>query len=139
MTPVSSCATCAFWDPVGVRDGMCRRRAPPPTERADEIAHWPMTRGNEACGDGAPPDPARTLLVTCSDCQFWQNFSGSGLDPQDRHDKRKDWWTAAGHCVRHAPAPSSDPGCRGFWRATNANDKCSEGRRLDRHDAEPAS
>jgi hypothetical protein len=66
-------------------------------------------------------------LVLCGDCRFWNTNPNGGIEPQDRRDARREWWQSAGHCVRHAPEPSSDPGCRGFWRATGRGDSCAEG------------
>jgi len=127
MTPASSCRDCAFWTRLGAQDGNCRRNAPYPAEVADQIAHWPMTVSRERCGDGVLHDALTPIFVSCAKCRFWHTNQGGGLDPQDRGSARRAWWDTAGHCVRHAPRPSSDPGCRGFWRATSATDSCAEG------------
>jgi hypothetical protein len=126
VTLAPSCETCAFWHQYGPHDGTCRRSAPRPTEAADEIAHWPMTDAQERCGEGIMRDQA-PALVSCGECRFWHTNPGGGIDPQNRRDARRDWWKTAGHCVRHAPQPSSDPGCRGFWRATSFEASCAEG------------
>ena len=102
MTLAPSCETCAFWNQDGPQDGTCRRSAPRPTEAADQIAHWPMTDGQERCGEGIMRDQA-PALVSCGECRFWRTNPGGGLDPQNRRDARRDWWKTAGHCVRHAP------------------------------------
>ena len=85
-----------------------------------------MTDAQERCGEGIMRDQA-PALVSCGECRFWHTNPGGGIDPQNRRDARRDWWKTAGHCVRHAPQPSSDPGCRGFWRATSFEDSCAEG------------
>jgi hypothetical protein len=126
VTLATSCETCAFWHQHGPHDGTCRRNAPLPTEAADEIAHWPMTDAQERCGEGIMRDQA-PVLVSCGECRFWRTNPGGGIDPLNRRDARRDWWKTAGHCVRHSPQPSSDPGCRGFWRATSFEDSCAEG------------
>ena len=128
MTLAPSCGECAFWSRIGVRDGICRRSAPRPTEGADQIAHWPLTMDRERCAEGILRDPDHSALIQCGKCQFWHTNPGGGLDPQDRRDARRHWWDSAGHCVRYAPQPSSDPGCRGFWRATSLKDMCGEGK-----------
>lgn len=127
MTSVASCEDCMFWKRLGPHDGTCRRRAPRPSEEADLVAHWPMTASRERCGDGLRRDPQAPALVACGQCRFWHSGPNGGLDPQNRRDEPEEWWQAAGHCVRHAPGPSSEPGCRGFWRATHLKDTCAEG------------
>jgi hypothetical protein len=127
MTLAPSCGECAFWHQRGPHDGTCRRSAPKPAEAADEIAHWPLTPSRERCGEGVLRNGQTLALVSCGECRFWHTNPGGGIDPQDRRGARRDWWEAAGHCVRHAPRPSSDPGCRGFWRATGLEDSCAEG------------
>jgi hypothetical protein len=125
VTLASSCETCVVWYQHGPHDGTCRRNAPRPTEAADEIAHWPMTDARERCGESIMRDQA-PALVSCGECRFWHTNPGGGIDPQNRRDARRDWWKTAGHCV-HAPQPSSDPGCRGFWGATRFEDSYAEG------------
>jgi hypothetical protein len=127
VTIVQSCGGCGFWARHGEHDGACRRHAPRPAERADAVAHWPMTRATEGCGEGAPRGPRTPALPHCDQCRYWRGNPGGGLTPQNRRDERQDWWASAGRCVRHAPGPSSDPGSRGFWRATHRSDSCAEG------------
>ena len=68
-------------------------------------------------------------LPACRDCLYWREATvGQGLNPVDRLDQVQDWWRQAGYCMRHAPSPTGEPGCRGFWRATHATDRCAEGR-----------
>lgn len=127
MSTVGGCGECTFWAPDGESDGLCRRGAPPPTNRVDQIAHWPLTHKHDRCGDGAQRGPQTARLVSCGECRFWRTNPGGGLDPLDRLDARRDWWDVAGYCVRHAPGPSSNAGNRGFWRATHHTDACGEG------------
>ena len=107
-------------------EGDCRRRAPDPATRAEQVAHWPQTHSHQWCGDGAvaaSPTPG----ATCADCFYWRRPTG-GLNPVDRGDMPMSWWARAGHCARHAPKPVSEPGARAFWRATHSVDACAEGR-----------
>jgi hypothetical protein len=127
MTLATSCGSCKFWHQHGPDGGTCRRSAPLPTEAADEIAHWPMTDTRDRCGEGIMRDQG-PALVSCGECRFWRTNPGGGIYPLNRRDARRDWWKTAGHCVRHAPQPSSDPGTRGFWRATSFEDSCAEGK-----------
>lgn len=127
MTRAANCGGCVFWKREGTHDGSCRRRAPSPAYNADEISHWPTTTERQRCGDGVAIGAQALVLVPCGTCQFWQTNPGGGLDPQDRKDEFREWWDAAGHCIRHAPDPSAAPGSRGFWRATNIADSCGEG------------
>jgi hypothetical protein len=96
-------------------------------DRADVIAHWAMTKSREGCGEGVRLSAATSGLVSCGQCRFWRANPDGGLDPQNRGDARRAWWREAGHCVRCAPDPSSEPGYRGFWRATHISDTCGEG------------
>ncbi len=121
----SSCATCRFWDEAA--HGLCRRRAPVTADQPDRVAHWPSTEAGQRCGDGVERAAEAKERVSCGRCVFWHPNPAGGLDPQDRRDERADWWREAGHCLRHAPLPGSDPGCRGFWRATHVTDGCGEG------------
>lgn len=122
------CRDCRYWDRIGDMDGRCRKHAPPPTERADQIAHWPHTHPREGCGDGEPGE-ALAVPNLCGDCVYWRRPNPrGGLYPQDRGDEPLEWWSEAGRCVRHAPLPSSDMGVRGFWRATHRGDSCAEGK-----------
>ncbi len=124
------CGACAFWKETSRQDGTCLHNAPRPTERVDQIAHWPVTGRQDWCGEAAPHAADGPRVVGCRECRYWmQHGDAAGLDPQDRLDRRMDWWRDAGHCVRHAPGSASSPGLRGFWRATHGLDGCAEGRR----------
>lgn len=136
MSDTVLCGQCAFWERNGGSNGTCRRSAPRPTERADDVAHWPSTAAREGCGDGVVRRDEAVAVILCPQCRYWHTNPGGGLTPQNRRDERQDWWASAGHCARHAPGPSSDPGCRGFWRATHASDGCAEGVPHDRSDRE---
>lgn len=127
MTLAPSCGKCAFWYQNGPLDGTCRRRAPSSAITTNEIAHWPMTLSQERCGDGVLRNDQVPPLVSCHECRFWQTNITGGIDPMNRRDAPREWWQSAGHCLRHAPEPSSDPGCRGFWHATSRTDRCGEG------------
>jgi hypothetical protein len=85
-----------------------------------------MTDAQGRCGEGILRE-RRPALISCGECRFWHTSPSGGIDPQTRRDARRDWWKNAGHCVRHAPQPSSYPGNRGFWRATGSEDTCAEG------------
>jgi hypothetical protein len=49
------------------------------------------------------------------------------MHPMNRADMPNSWWARAGVCARHAPRPVSEPGPRGFWRATAEGDRCGDG------------
>ena len=119
-----SCGQCAFWQWFRDQDGLCRRRAPEATFRAEEVAHWPQTHGRQGCGDGVPAEELQR--VNCADCVFWRRYKG-GMHPMNRADMPNSWWARAGICARHAPMPITEPGPRAFWRATAENDGCGEG------------
>jgi hypothetical protein len=119
------CAACVHWSRSRDDDGICRRRAPHPGVRGEEVAHWPRTRGVQGCGDGALA-PAPAAEVTCGNCVFWRR-PAHGFSPVDRGDMPMAWWTHAGYCGRHAPRPATEPGARAFWRATSSADGCGEG------------
>lgn len=122
-----TCQNCTFWASGAGKAGHCKRNAPRPTEAVDQIAYWPETFAADWCGEAQ----ARTELpstIRCEACAFWSRVGLDGIFPIDRLGARTDWWREAGHCVRHAPAPSSDGGQRGFWRATHKSDGCAEGR-----------
>lgn len=119
------CDSCRHWTPARPNEGWCRRRAPRPGASADRIAHWPTTHGGQGCGD-FELSAASTAAIACGACRFWRS-GAEGLDPVDRADKPLSWWSRAGHCLRHAPAPLADPGPRAFWRATHVGDGCGEG------------
>ena len=123
-TYVQGCAGCAYWQVVREDEGLCRRHAPDATIRAETVAHWPQTHGHQGCGDGEPAGGAR--LVSCAECRFWRRYKG-GLHPMNRSDMPNSWWSRAGLCARRAPSPSTEPGPRGFWRATVNTDGCGEG------------
>ena len=127
MIRTANCGECAFWQRDAGRNGSCRRNAPSPGAKPDEVSHWPATSERQWCGDGIARTGQPPALVSCGACRFWQTNPGGGLDPQDRKDEFREWWNAAGHCVRHAPQPSFEAGCRGFWRATHVKDSCGEG------------
>ncbi len=119
------CADCVYWRHGRDQDGTCHRRAPNASARGEDVAHWPQTRGSQGCGDGALKTSG-IVGVTCRECAFWRRPS-RGFSPIDRRDMPANWWTQAGHCARHAPTPSSEPGWRAFWRATSSADGCGEG------------
>jgi hypothetical protein len=62
----------------------------------------------------------------CGDCRFWRRPEG-GLEPFSRSDMPASWWARAGLCLLHAPQPTSEPGPRAFWQATQEGDRCGEG------------
>lgn len=119
-----NCSLCRFWAPLRPNEGVCQRYAPSPdVNRA--IAHWRQSHGTQWCGhfDAGTPDNAPT---TCFDCRFWR-ARAAGAMPVDRLDKPAAWWENAGHCYRHAGQPSSEPGPRAFWPATNGLNSCGDG------------
>jgi hypothetical protein len=122
--PVQTCSTCAYWQSIRDDDGLCRRRAPAAASRAEEVAHWPQTHGYQGCGEGKPASSEK--LATCGSCAFWRRYNG-GMHPMNRADMPNSWWGRAGLCVKRAPEPSTEPGPRGFWRATANADSCGEG------------
>ncbi len=134
-----SCSHCLYWRSFNHNVGLCRRHAPGPGGRADEIAHWPETRSFDRCAEGrdaagsAEPDKGGpvgqpSVMLHCTDCMHWhQPHPGAGLDPVDRGDERRAWWDRAGRCMRHAPWPGGSPGTVGYWRATHHSDGCGEG------------
>ena len=115
---LTRCRGCTFWRPAGEAEGTCHRHAPRPGSGAAEVAHWPETDATAYCGDA---EPALAEHCGCrhagTACIRSQSIGGKGLDPVDRLDQRQSWWKAAGCCMRHAPQPTGEPGCRGFWRA----------------------
>ncbi len=125
------CSGCAFWEHAGVDQGMCRCHAPRPGTEVDEVAHWPETLAEDGCGAGIHHEPENARVIRCADCAYWhQPHRGKGLFPMNRKDEVTSWWAQAGHCRRHAPCPSSQPGQRGYWRATHESDGCAEGKRV---------
>jgi hypothetical protein len=124
---VTGCADCVFWRHSD-KSGTCRRRAPWLREREGEVAHWPQTNPSDCCGDGVAVTASASRLTECRSCLFWhQPLPGEGLDPLDRLDQTMRWWKQAGYCVRHAPHPSSEIGCRAFGRVTHESDCRGEG------------
>lgn len=89
----------------------------------DEVAHWPETRAADGCAEGTR-GPGRP--IPCTLCMYWSRPDG-GLDPERRRDQPATWWRHAGHCRRLAPLPTEEPGARGFWRVTAAQDSCGDG------------
>jgi hypothetical protein len=124
---VVRCDRCAFWRQLGDGFGLCHCHAPKPRDRAEPVAHWPVTDPAQGCGDGIATEEQANARTRCGDCVFWTTNPGGGLTPQNRGDERWSWWSEAGRCLRHAPRPSSFPGNRGFWAATHKDDGCSEG------------
>ncbi len=119
------CSDCAFWWRVTGHVGACRLRAPAPGENRDEVAHWAQTFREDFCGEWRARDGVPMTL--CKDCVYW-SFRKGGLTPVDRRDQLGKWWERAGHCQRHAPQPSELPGHNAFWRATQEEDGCFEGK-----------
>lgn len=126
-TEVVECRRCAFWQQLDRGDGRCRRHAPATCENPDQIAHWPLTRAEQFCGEGVVAATADVTCIRCDACIFWGHMT-VGLDPMSRLDQRIDWWRSAGHCVKFAPVPSNEPAPRAYWRATNAADCCFDGK-----------
>lgn len=122
--PARNCGECAFWNRLHDVVGICRRHAPEATFRSDEVAHWPETREGQFCGEGRVSD--KGLVATCASCLYWRRKS-TGLNPVDRGDMPKAWWSRAGICVRGGPRPSAEPGPRAFWQATGGEDGCGDG------------
>ncbi len=120
-----NCGACAFWRRFRDNDGICGRWAPEASARPETVAHWPLTRQLEGCGDGVVAGPF-SLGAHCAACVHWRR-PALGLDPVNRGDMPMSWWARAGHCTRHAPRPMREPGPRGFWPATLDIDFCGEG------------
>jgi hypothetical protein len=119
------CGDCVFWDHICEDEGLCRRHAPAASQRAGEVARWPETRTENSCAEGIrTPDRG---AVKCAACIYWSQPIGGLSSERPAGEKTGDWWRHAGHCLRHAPQPSSEPGARGFWRATSAGDSCGDG------------
>lgn len=128
LTTLLRCKDCAFWESRSTHVGLCRAAAPVQGRVIDEVAHWPETDAQEGCGDGVAHQGDPVQLIRCGSCAFWhQPNPGDGLQPLDRKDHALKWWSQAGHCRRHKPRPSSNPGHRGLWRVTNESDGCAEG------------
>jgi hypothetical protein len=125
---IVKCRTCFYWASSRAEVGLCKRRAPRPTESLDQIAYWPETAAGDMCGEGQEHgDPP--VVSTCGACLFWRNAGDStGIYPLDRLGTPLTWWQRAGHCARFAPSPSSEMGRHGFWRVTHRTDGCAEGK-----------
>ncbi len=119
------CSLCLYWRMSRPNEGWCLRLAPDVASSADRIAHWPLTHGEQYCGE-FESSAAALKLPHCVDCRFWRRPQ-NGFEPVDRGDKLFSWWENAGHCCRNAPRPSTDPGPRAYWPATNAADQCGSG------------
>ena len=120
-----NCGACAFWRKLRVNEGVCCRFAPEATHRPETVAHWPLTRRNEGCGDGAAGPPF-SIGAHCATCLHWRRPE-QGLNPVNRGDMPLAWWARAGCRTRHAPRSVREPGPRGFWPATLDVDFCAEG------------
>ncbi len=125
--PEARCDGCAFWRRMDKEGGTCRRRAPAPGGNSGEIAHWPRTSHDDACGEWRSASIAIAATVLCRQCVYWRHLA-HGFLPIDRQDQFSEWWKHAGHCLRLAPIPSSEPGNRSFWRSTHESDSRSEGK-----------
>lgn len=126
---IVQCRHCALWEHFENADGFCRRHAPSAAETMDEVAHWPLTHAEDACGEGVPAASSETRPVPCRRCVYWHH-NAAGIEPVQRRDQLADWWRAAGRCLRFAPWPSSDPGARAFRRVSHADDSCFDGRKI---------
>ncbi len=124
LRPVN-CGACAFWRKLRESEGVCCRHAPDATNRPDEVAHWPLTRNWQWCGEGVEA-ASLSIGTHCANCDFWRR-PDVGLNPVNRGDMPRAWWERAGLCVRYAPRPVREPGPRGFWRATLDVDFCADG------------
>ncbi len=125
--PGARCDGCAFWRRMDKEGGTCRRRAPAPGNSPNDIAHWPRTYQDEACGEWRSASNDAASTVSCKQCIYWEHLA-HGFVPVDKQDQFSDWWRQTGHCLRLAPIPSSEPGNRSFWRSTHASDACSKGK-----------
>ena len=96
-----------------------------PSHRPEEVAHWPLTRSWQWCGEGVEA-ASLSIGTHCANCVFWRR-PDVGLNPVNRGDMPMAWWERAGLCVRYAPRPVREPGPRGFWRATLDVDFCADG------------
>ncbi len=62
-SPVVACHASRFWMSTNGQNGNCKRNAPRPTERADEITSWAETFRNDMCGQGVErSDVAQSIL-----------------------------------------------------------------------------
>jgi hypothetical protein len=133
----ANCSVCGFWRKLRENEGVCCRHAPEPSNRPEEVAHWPQTHSRQWCGEGVAAPPL-SIGSRCADCVFWRHPDG-GLNPVNRGDMPMAWWANAGICARHAPRTSSEPGPRAFWRATLATDFCADGVARERDATSPHS
>jgi hypothetical protein len=124
---VAHCEDCAFWCKLGEADGVCRFLAPHPAASPNEVAHWPRTRNVDYCGEWVRNGLSTPPAVLCGRCVYWRH-PFSGLHPTGWLDQSSEWWSGAGHCLRFPPSPSSEPGARAFWPATNERDGCFQGK-----------
>ena len=121
----ANCGACAFWRKLRESEGVCCRHAPEAAHHPEEVAHWPLTRNWQWCGEGVAAVPL-SIGTHCANCLFWRR-PDLGLNPVNRGDMPRAWWERAGLCVLRAPRPAREPGPRGFWRATLDVDFCAEG------------
>ena len=121
----ANCGACAFWRKLRENEGVCCRHAPEASHQPEDVAHWPLTRSWQWCGEGVADTPL-SIGSHCANCVFWLR-PDAGLNPVNRGDMPMTWWERAGLCARHAPRPVREPGPRGFWRATRDVDFCGEG------------
>ena len=121
------CRDCGLWESFDHGDGRCRRHAPSAAETMDEVAHWPLTRAEDSCGEGVLAANSKKRPIPCRRCIYWHH-SPTGIEPVQRSDQLADWWRRAGRCLRFAPWPSAEPGGRAFRRVSHEDDSCSDGR-----------
>ena len=122
-TALTHCDACRFWDQRYGTEGFCKRHAPAPCNRPFQVARWPETRATDGCGEGESIGDRAKSDQLCRLCVFWHR-PGAGIDPGQRGDHLRVWWSEAGYCRRFAPRPGIEIGEHGFWRATHADDYC---------------
>jgi hypothetical protein len=86
--PAPNCAGCAFWRKLRENEGVCCRHAPEPSNRPEEVAHWPQTHSRQWCGEGAAA-ALRSIGSRCADSVFWRH---PGLNPVNQGDMPMAWW-----------------------------------------------
>ena len=118
------CLDCKFWDHKKDHDGFCRRSAPQPSGRENEITRWRQTHAEDWCGEGEHA-AAASPRVACGACRFWFRPE-PGIDPLEHGGRFSDWWQHAGLCRRRAPHADAELGGRSFWRATHDEDHCGD-------------
>ncbi|WP_158810943.1 hypothetical protein [Beijerinckia sp. L45] len=124
LAGATSCLECRFWDHKKDLEGFCRRSAPAPAGRENEITRWRQTRSEDWCGDGEiAVDPLPR--IPCGACRFWFRPE-HGIDPLQHAGRFSDWWQHAGLCRRHSPQADAELGGRGYWRTTHDDDHCGE-------------